>query len=158
MKQQTHLRWIWLSVIVVILDQISKYWLSHHFFLGETKPILPFFNLVLAHNQGAAFSFLSHAGNLASFMFATIAAIVSIGIIIWLYRLPKDKIWYAIALAFILGGALGNLIDRIHYGYVIDFIEVYYQQWYFPAFNLADSAITLGAVILIIDLIFSKKS
>jgi signal peptidase II len=113
--------------------------------------VIPFFNLTLLHNTGAAFSFLSEAGGWQRWFFALVALIISAVILLWLKRLPRDKVWLAVALALVLGGALGNVWDRITLGYVIDFLDIYYQGWHWPAFNIADSAISVGAAMLIID-------
>ncbi|HKK06502.1 MAG: signal peptidase II [Gammaproteobacteria bacterium] len=145
------LRWLWLAVAVVALDQISKAAASAELMLYKPLAVLPGFNLTLMHNTGAAFSFLHDASGWQRWFFAGIAALVSIGIVWWMRKLRPDETWHAVALALILGGALGNLWDRLTLGYVVDFIEVYYRQWYWPAFNLADSAISVGAAMLIYD-------
>jgi signal peptidase II len=125
---------------------------------SEFVPVLPFLNLTLLHNTGAAFSFLGHSGQLGSLVFGGFAIVISVIIIIWLLRIPKNKYWLSVSLALILGGALGNLIDRIHHGYVIDFIYFYYHDWYWPAFNIADSAICIGAIMLGVEVLFSKSN
>ena len=145
------LKWFWLSALVILLDQLTKYQASQYLILHEPRAIITGFNLTLMHNSGAAFSFLSQAGGWQRWLFIGLACVIGIGIIIWMFGLPPEKRWSATSLALILGGALGNLWDRIIHGYVIDFIEVYYQGWYWPAFNIADSAITIGAIMLIID-------
>jgi signal peptidase II len=142
--------WLWLSGLVIALDQLAKLWISHHFQYAEQLPVLSVFSLVLAHNPGAAFSFLSDAGGLQRWLFSGIAVIASV----WIFTLLRkhaDQTLFALALSLVLGGALGNLIDRVAYGYVIDFLLFYWHGAYFPAFNLADSAITLGAVLLFFD-------
>jgi signal peptidase II len=113
--------------------------------------VLPVFDIVHAHNTGAAFSFLNDQSGWQRWLFAALSATVSVGLVIWLRRLAPRAQLLAAALAFILGGALGNLIDRLRLGYVIDFIQVHWQLHYFPAFNVADSAITVGAVLLLLD-------
>lgn len=145
------LRWVWLSVVVIALDLISKAVMSHYLVLREPVAIFPGFNLTLMHNTGAAFSFLRDASGWQRWFFTVIALGVSAGIVVWLRRLHAEQRWLAAALALILGGALGNVWDRITLGYVVDFIQVYYRQWYWPAFNVADSAISVGAVILLAD-------
>jgi len=145
------LKWFWLSALVIILDQLTKYQASQYLALHEPRAIITGFNLTLMHNTGAAFSFLSQAGGWQRWLFIGIGSVIGTGIIIWMIGLPSEKRWLAAALALILGGAFGNLFDRIVLGYVIDFIEVYYRGWYWPAFNIADSAITIGAIMLIID-------
>jgi signal peptidase II len=118
--------------------------------LHEIIPITPFLNITLAHNTGAAFSFLGSAGGWQQYLFTSIAIIVSIVMVIWIYRLPSSDRWTAYALALIIGGALGNLGDRVMLGYVVDFIDFYVGTWHFAAFNLADSAICVGAGILLL--------
>lgn len=154
---RNNLRWIWLSAIVIVLDQVIKLLVTKHLSYGQPIEILPFFNLILAHNTGAAFSFLSSAGGWQKYLFATIAIIVSIVIVIWMSKLHRTNNWTACALSLVLGGALGNLIDRVVHGYVIDFIQLHYHQYYWPDFNVADSAITVGAIMLIVAL-FRKNS
>ncbi len=143
-------RWLLLAIIVIVLDQTSKAAITSHFIYGESLPITSFFNLVLAHNTGAAFSFLSDAGGMQRWLFSLIAIVASVWIV-WLLRKHQAEKLFALALALILGGALGNLIDRIAYGYVVDFLDFYAAGYHFAAFNVADSAITLGAVLLILD-------
>lgn len=145
------LKWIWLATIVVVLDQLTKYIASTSLEMFQPVAVMPMFNWTLMHNTGAAFSFLHDAGGWQRWFFAVIAVVVSIVIVLWLKRLEQYEKWQAIGLALILGGAIGNVIDRIWLGYVVDFIQVYYQQWYWPAFNVADSAISIGVAIIIID-------
>ena len=145
------LKWIWLAVVIVIVDQLTKYIASASLEMFQPVAVMPMFNWTLMHNTGAAFSFLADAGGWQRWFFATIAVVVSVVIVLWLKRLEQHEKWHAIALALILGGAVGNVIDRIWLGYVVDFIQVYYQQWYWPAFNIADSAISIGVVMIIID-------
>lgn len=145
------LKWLWLSALVIVLDLASKALASHYLILYQPVPLFPGFNITLMHNSGAAFSFLSEAGGWQRWFFSVIAVLVSIGIIVWLKRLSSSQVCLAIALALILGGALGNVWDRLTLGYVVDFIQVYYDRWAWPAFNIADSAISIGAVLLIID-------
>lgn len=162
------LKWLWITVLVIIIDQISKQWMSHNLQMYETVKIMPMLNIYLAHNTGAAFSFLSAAGGWQRWLFTLIALAVSVGLVMWLRKLKPEEKGMAIGLAFILGGALGNVIDRILFGYVIDFIQFYYPGqrclpgfshvlfsqgpvcvW--PTFNIADSAITIGVAVLILD-------
>ncbi|MEE9494105.1 MAG: signal peptidase II [Gammaproteobacteria bacterium] len=146
-----------LSAVVVILDQISKYLANNSLEYAQPFVVFPSFNLTLLYNRGAAFSFLNDAGGWQRWLFTGIALFAIVFIVNWLRKL-SDKEWLlAFALSFILGGAIGNLIDRVWFGYVIDFIQVYYQSWFFPAFNLADSAITLGAILLIWNSLFGPK-
>lgn len=145
------LKWLWVSVLVIVLDQLTKLWAVSALGYGKPVAVIPFFNLTLMHNTGAAFSFLSEAGGWQRWFFALVALLISAAILVWLKRLPNGKAWLAVALTLVLGGALGNVWDRITLGYVIDFLDFYYQGWHWPAFNLADSAIFVGAVMLIID-------
>ena len=142
-------RWLVLAAIVVLLDQATKALVLSAFRPGEALPVTPFFSLVLAFNTGAAFSFLAGAGGWQRWLFAGIAAIAAI-VIGALLRRGGDRI-YCLGLALILGGALGNLVDRLALGKVVDFLLFHYAGWHYPAFNLADSAITVGAALLIID-------
>ena len=149
--------WLWLSGLVIGLDQLSK-WLAASLLIPyQPVPVLPSFNLTLMYNTGAAFSFLADAGGWQRWFFLLLSLVISIALVIWINRLKRSDLWLAIALSLILGGAVGNLIDRVLHGHVIDFIEVYYKRWYWPAFNLADSAITVGAVLLVIDNLFGAR-
>ena len=148
-------RWLGLSSLVIILDQISKLWISNHFIYGESLAVFSIFNLVLVHNSGAAFSFLSDAGGMQRWLFSAIAIIASIWIV-WMLRRHAQQKLLSFALALILGGALGNLIDRIAYGYVVDFLDFYWGTYHFPAFNLADSAISCGAALLLLESFMNK--
>jgi signal peptidase II len=152
------LRWAWLSVAVALLDQGLKALAVEHLILNTPLPQFPGFNLTLVYNTGAAFSFLQDAGGWQRWFFVVVGITISGVIFAWLARLPAHRRWLACALALILGGAAGNLWDRITLGYVIDFIDLYYQGWHWPAFNLADSAITVGAVMLIIDAFFFDRA
>lgn len=143
-------RWLSLSALVIVLDQLTKLWIISHFAYGEKLYVLSVFDLVLAHNTGAAFSFLADAGGIQRWLFTFIAVAASIWIV-WLLRRHSDQKVFALALSLILGGALGNLIDRVAYGYVVDFLSFHWEEHYFPAFNVADSAITCGAFLLIYD-------
>ncbi|MBI5438996.1 MAG: lipoprotein signal peptidase [Nitrosomonadales bacterium] len=149
-------RWLWLSALVIVLDQLSKAWITNYFAYGENLYVLSVFNLVLVHNTGAAFSFLSDAGGVQRWLFGIIAVVASVWIVSLLRR-HATQLLFSLALSLILGGALGNLIDRIAYGYVIDFLHFHWDEHYFPAFNVADSAITCGAFLLILDSFTGKK-
>ena len=151
--------WLWylVALIVVALDQLSKMWISHHLVYAEPVNFTIFFNFTLLHNHGAAFSFLSDAGGWQRWFFAIIALTVSVVLVMWIARVVASSQREAFALSFILGGALGNLVDRVVLGHVVDFIVVHYNDNFFPAFNLADSAITLGALILIADMFLKKE-
>ena len=151
MRNVMQLKWLWLSLLALVLDQCSKLIVDSSVQLYQSIPILPFFKITYLHNTGAAFSFLSEAGGWQRWFFAGLALVISIIITVWLSRLQKHETLLAIALSLILGGAVGNLIDRLAYGYVIDFLDVYYQNWHWPAFNIADSAITLGVGLMLLE-------
>jgi signal peptidase II len=144
--------WLWLTAVVILLDQWSKQIIVSNLALYDTLTILPVFNIVRLHNEGAAFSFLSDAAGWQRWLFTGLGTVVSGLIVVWLARLPaKGQSLVAAGLACIMGGALGNVLDRLLRGHVIDFIQVHYEDWFFPAFNVADSAITIGAALLILD-------
>lgn len=151
------LKWLWLSVVVIALDQATKVaaeiWLQYH----DPVPVLPFFNLMLSYNTGAAFSFLADAGGWQRWFFVLLALGVSAVIVFWLSRLPPAQRWVAVALSLVLGGAIGNVIDRLAYGHVIDFLDFFVGQWHWPTFNIADSAITIGVAVLLIDGLFGGR-
>ena len=146
--------WLVLTVLVVVFDQATKYIADEVLSYARPVEILPVFDLMLVYNKGAAFSFLSEAGGWQRWFFTVLSAGVSVMLVVWLYRLKRHETWIAIGLALILGGALGNLYDRVMFGYVIDFVSLHYREYYFPAFNVADSAISAGAIMLIIDMVF----
>ncbi|MDO8415704.1 MAG: signal peptidase II [Agitococcus sp.] len=152
-----NLNWLMISVIIIVIDQVTKLYFNQHLQLGQSIELLPVLNWTLAYNYGAAFSFLHDAGGWQRWFFAAIALVVSTGLIVWLTKLGQNTKFLALAIALLLGGAIGNVYDRISYGYVIDFIHVYYQTWHFPVFNIADCAITVGAIMLIIDSLFLEK-
>ncbi|WP_337056547.1 signal peptidase II [Pseudomonas sp. USHLN015] len=154
------LGWLLLSVLVFLLDQGSKWVVLESIPFRERITVIPgWFDWIHVYNTGAAFSFLADSSGWQRWFFALIALVVSGVLVVWLKRLKADETWLAIALAMVLGGALGNLYDRVVLGHVVDFILVHWQdRWYFPAFNLADSAITLGAIMLALDMFKSKKS
>lgn len=145
------LKWLGLSLFAILLDQGTKLAIDSSMTLYQSIPILPFFKLTYVHNTGAAFSFLSEAGGWQRWFFAGLALAISCGIAVWLARLKQHETLLAVALSLVLGGAIGNLIDRLAYGYVIDFLDVYYQTWHWPAFNIADSAITLGVILMLLE-------
>jgi len=145
------LKWLWVSAVIIALDQLTKVWMSSLLDLHQTVAVLPYFNFTLAHNSGAAFSFLAGAGGWQRWFFIVLAVSVSIALIIWLSRLKAQARVEAIAISLIIGGAIGNVIDRFIHGYVIDFIDVYVGSYHWPAFNIADAAICIGAVLLIVD-------
>ena len=142
-----------LVVLLVILDAFSKDALQRSLVDGSTIDLLPFLQLVLVYNRGAAFGFLSEESGWQLLFFAAVGVIVSIVIVIRLARAAATQKWFEVALVLILSGAIGNLIDRIRVGYVIDFIEIYYADWQFPAFNVADMAIFFGAMMILLDLL-----
>ena len=144
------LKWLWLSVIVFGLDHLTKYIASSQLVLHAPVEVLPFLNMMLAHNTGAAFSFLSDASGWQRWFFAGFAVVMSAVLVIWLLRLASHERLLAAALSLVTGGAVGNLIDRIHTGRVVDFIDVHAGEWHWPAFNVADSAITVGVILLLL--------
>lgn len=149
-------RWLWLSLAVVALDQLSKQLVESSLMVYETVPVLPFFNLTLAYNEGAAFSFLSDQGGWQRWFFALVAAVVVLVLVVWLSRLRRERL-LAVSLSLVIGGALGNLLDRLLIGHVIDFLDFYYQSHHWPAFNVADMAITLGVVLMFVDALVGRK-
>jgi len=157
-KREVSLGWWYLiALIVLVLDQLTKTWVIAEFYLGQREIITSFFNLVHVHNYGAAFSFLSDAGGWQRWFFAALSAVVSAVIVVWISRLPKTRWIEGLALALILGGALGNLYDRLVLGYVVDFLDFHWSGSHFPAFNVADSGITMGAVLLILDMFITDQ-
>ncbi len=154
------LGWLVLSLLVLVIDQVSKAHFEGSLEMFQQIVVIPdYFSWTLAYNTGAAFSFLADGGGWQRWLFALIAVVVSTVLVVWLKRLGRDDTWLAIALALVLGGALGNLYDRIALGHVIDFILVHWQnRHYFPAFNFADSAICVGAIMLALDMFKSKKT
>lgn len=150
--------WLWLSLLAVVLDQATKQVAEYALIYAQPVPILPVLNFTLLYNPGAAFSFLADQSGWQRWFFTALSAGVSVMLVVWLTRLPKGQVWLPIALTLILGGAVGNLIDRAIYGHVIDFISVHWNQKYFPAFNIADSAITLGAIMMVIDMLREMRN
>lgn len=146
-----NLRWLWITLLIIILDQATKYAAIQWLTLNQAHPVFPGFNLTLVHNPGAAFSFLRDAGGWQRYFFIILTTVISVVLLVWLARLPSGRALLACALALVIGGAAGNLWDRLQHGYVIDFIDVYYDKWSWPVFNIADSAITVGALLLILD-------
>lgn len=151
------LRWLWLSLLIILLDQGSKQLAEAMLHYAQPVPVLPFFDLTLLYNKGAAFSFLSDQAGWQRWFFIVLALVVSLVMMVWLSRLKRDEVWQAASLGLIIGGAVGNVIDRILFGHVIDFIHLHYGEHYWPAFNVADSAIAVGVAIMLLDaLVFSS--
>jgi len=144
------LPWLGIALGVIVLDQISKTMVLQRFALGDSVTLTPFFNLVRVHNTGAAFSFLADASGWQRWFFVALGAAAAL-FIVWLLRSHGGQRLFGWALALILGGAIGNVVDRLLHGYVVDFIQVHHAGWYFPSFNIADSAISVGAALLILD-------
>ena len=142
--------WLGWSLIVVLIDQFTKLLILGYYHLGDSTIVTSFFNVVRAHNSGAAFSFLAGSGGWQRWLFTAIS-VAAVAVILWLLRSHAGQRLFSFALSSIMGGALGNLIDRLIHGYVIDFLDFHWRGWHFPAFNIADSAITLGAACLILD-------
>ena len=154
------LPWLWLSAVVIVLDQLSKWWAVHALQpMGMPHAVIPgFLNWTLAFNSGAAFSFLADGAGWQRWFFVALAVVISAVLVVWLRRTPRRDWRTAMPLAFIIGGAIGNLIDRLHAAQVTDFIQVYFRQWSYPVFNLADCGITVGAVMLVVFGLFAGKS
>ena len=144
-------RWGWVVLGIIFFDQVTKILADHYLNYRQPISVFPLFNLTLVYNPGAAFSFLSDAGGWQRWFFIMLSSVISIVLFIWLLKLKPEQKLQTVSIAMILGGAIGNLIDRSIYGHVIDFLDVYFQQHHWPAFNVADSAITVGAILLIID-------
>lgn len=160
MPEQTKsaaLRWLWLAALVVVLDQTTKIWAENVLSAAGSIEVLSWFNFTLAYNRGAAFSFLAAAGGWQRYFFLGIGLVAVIIIVAWLQRLRADEQMTALGLVSILGGAVGNLIDRALYGHVIDFIDWHYAGWHWPAFNIADSAILVGAVLVVLSGLRARK-
>ncbi|MBF7074749.1 signal peptidase II [Glaciecola sp. MH2013] len=154
----TGLRFLWISVIVFVLDQWTKYTIVDTMSLYQSIEIMPFFNFTYVHNYGAAFSILYDAGGWQRYFLSAVALAVSAVILWWLKGTRRDQLLLPVAFSFILGGALGNVYDRMLHGYVIDFLDLYYGNYHWPAFNIADSAIFIGAALLIIDMFKNKEA
>jgi signal peptidase II len=148
--------WLVIAALVVILDLYTKQWASETLVLYRPVEVLPWLNWTLAHNFGAAFSFLSDAGGWQRWFFTVLAIVVTLVLLVWLFRLHAGEWRTGLALGLVIGGAVGNVLDRITLGYVIDFIDVHYRGWHWPAFNVADSAISCGIVLLLLDALISS--
>jgi signal peptidase II len=142
--------WLGIAALIIVLDQFTKVLVINEFRLGDSRHITDWFNLVRVHNTGAAFSFLAQAGGWQRWFFVGLGAAATV-VIVWMLRQHAGQRMFSWALSLILGGAVGNVIDRLIHGYVVDFIQVHHSGWYFPSFNIADSAISVGAVLLIWD-------
>lgn len=150
-------RFVWISLLVIGLDQVTKFGVQQTLAPYQVIEFLPIFNLTLTFNEGAAFSFLADAGGWQRWFFIGLSAIVSLVLLIWLARLGARERWLAVGLALLLGGAVGNLIDRIAYGHVVDFLDFHWGEAHWPAFNVADSAITVGVVLLLLDTVRRRE-
>ncbi len=158
LRERGMLRWLWLAAAVLVLDQGTKTAVESYLAPYQPVAVLPFFNLTLMYNTGAAFSFLSDASGWQRWLFTIVGLAVSAGIVWWLRRLYGNERLLAAALALILGGALGNVVDRMLIGHVVDFIQLYAGRYYWPAFNVADSAISIGAALIVIDALRGRRS
>ena len=148
------LTWLLLSAAIILADWQTKQWVSEALVLYRPQEVTSWLNITLAHNYGAAFSFLSDAGGWQRWFFVVLASGVSLVLTVWLLRLPREEWLTGMALGLVIGGAVGNLVDRVQLGYVVDFIDVHFKGWHYPAFNVADSAITIGVALLLIDGLF----
>lgn len=155
--QKTGLSWLWLSLALIVVDLFSKYTVIQHFELGESVNILPVFNLTYARNYGAAFSFLADHSGWQKYFFLILAVVISLGLMVMLYRNKSALKLQNIAYALIIGGAIGNAIDRAYHGYVVDFFDFYWDIYHYPIFNIADIGIVVGAGLLILDSILEHR-
>ena len=151
--RHSRLYWLGLAVLIIILDWYSKQWASDSLVLYQSRALTSWLNFTLAHNYGAAFSILSDAGGWQRWLFTILAGAVTLVLLLWLFTLKRGEWRTGLSLGLIIGGAAGNLVDRVRLGYVVDFIDVYYKNHHWPAFNVADSAITCGIVLMLIDAI-----
>jgi signal peptidase II len=153
------IRWVWISLLVIVVDQLSKLWIERTMVLGDSFVVLPILDIVRAHNSGAAFSFLADAGGWQRWAFTLFAVGISIALVFWLRRLAlATQGLLAFALALILGGAIGNVIDRVEHGYVVDFVHAHWGPHYFAAFNVADAAISIGAFLVLLDSLLEGRA
>ena len=157
MRVPTYLMWLGLAAVLVVLDTWTKHLASTHLALYRPLEVTSWLNLTLAHNEGAAFSFLAGAGGWQRWFFSVVAIGISAILMIWLWRLPNRSRLLPVAISLVLGGAIGNLIDRLRFGYVVDFIDVHYRGWHWPAFNVADSVIVIGVILLLIEGFIPRK-
>jgi len=149
--------WLWLSVLIITLDQLTKYLAVNHLEFGQPLSLLPFFNFTLNYNTGAAFSFLGGQSGWQVYLLAAISLVVVAILIVWLGRIKRTDTLMAIGIALIIGGALGNFIDRVRLTYVVDFLDFHINNWHYPTFNIADSAICVGAALLVLRALLSSK-
>jgi len=153
------IRWLWISLLVIVVDQLSKLWIERTMSLGDSFVVLPVIDIVRAHNTGAAFSFLADAGGWQRWAFTLLAIGVSIALVFWMRKLAlATQGLLAFGLTLIVGGAIGNVIDRVEHGYVVDFVHAHWGPHYFPAFNVADAAISIGAVLVILDSLLEGRA
>ncbi len=157
-KGSSGLVWLWVSVVVILADMLSKNWVTGHMRLHETLPLMPFFNLFYAHNYGAAFSFLADKGGWQRWVFAVLAVVIAIALLVIMFRSQATQRLSNIAYAMIIGGALGNLVDRLWHGFVVDFIDFYVGGWHFATFNIADCGICVGAALLVLESVIPSKT
>lgn len=155
-KTKTALPWICLAIIIIGLDQLTKYLVIHNLNVTSVVRVLPFLNIIQRFNTGAAFSFLSAQTGWQIYLLSGVSVLVSLALIIWLSRIARREWWNAAPIALVLGGAIGNLIDRVRFGFVIDFIDFHVGNWHYATFNIADSAVCVGAIWLVSQLIFGK--
>lgn len=155
--KKTGLAWLWLSLAVIVVDLLSKYWVVQRFELGESITILPVFNLTYAQNYGAAFSFLADHSGWQTYFFLILAVVISCGLVVMLYRNQATLTLQNSAYALVIGGAIGNAIDRAYNGYVVDFLHFYWDIYHYPVFNIADIGIVVGAGLLILDSLLEHK-
>lgn len=156
-NSRASLVWLWLSLAVVALDQVSKYWVTQHFYYDEIYRLLPSLNITLRYNSGAAFSFLGNQAGWQIGFFLGVALTIVVIFSVWLARIPRHDYFLSIPVALIIGGALGNAIDRVRYGFVIDFIDFYIKDWHFATFNLADTAISIAAGLLFVRFVLMRR-
>ncbi|MDP1574755.1 MAG: signal peptidase II [Coxiellaceae bacterium] len=155
-KIKTAWPWLLLSALIICLDQVSKHLVLAHVSALDVVRVLPFLNIILRLNAGAAFSFLGSESGWQIYLLSVISVVVSVVLVAWLSQLPRREWWIAAPVSLVLGGALGNLIDRIHYGYVIDFMDFHLFDWHFATFNIADAAVSVGATWLIVRVVYES--
>lgn len=156
-KRKTAMPWLWLSLVIILIDQLVKFSVVHNLAYQQPYVVFPFLNFTLVYNPGAAFSFLGDAGGWQIYFFAAISLIIALIFTVWLARLSRSMVWRGLGLGLIIGGAIGNFIDRVRLTYVIDYIDFHIGSWHFATFNFADSAICIGAFFLVFSLIYSPN-